>query len=72
MIGIAFRTENADKIKKIWKVLHVSAETLYRHLHKVSSIHHYRKNFNKEHPDTSIKLTPADQFELSDAYQWVL
>ncbi len=29
-------------------------------------------NFNAAHPDTPIELEAADQFQLSDAYQWVL
>lgn len=70
VIGIAFRTENADKIKDLESFARFSGNLVP--ISPQSAQYTIIENFNKEHPDTPIKLTPADQFELSDAYQWVL
>ena len=70
VIGIAFRTENANEITDLESFARYSGNLVP--ISPQSAQYTIIENFNKEHPDTPIKLTPADQFELSDAYQWVL
>ena len=70
VIGISFRTENADKIKDLESFAAFSGKLVP--ISPQSAQYSIIENFNTTHPDNPITLTPADQFELSDAYQWVL
>lgn len=69
-IGIAFRTEDADSIKDLESFADFSGNLVP--IAPQNAQYVIVENYNKAHPDKQVTLTPADQFTLADAYQWVL
>ncbi|GHV95615.1 amino acid ABC transporter substrate-binding protein [Spirochaetia bacterium] len=70
VIGIAFRTENADKIKDFESFARFSGKLVP--IPPQSAQWPVVEDFNKTHPDAQIKLVPSDVFIISDAYTWVV
>lgn len=68
--GIAFRTENADKIKDMQSFADFSG--LLVPLAPQNAQYTIIENYNKNNPDHKIILEPADNFTVSEQYQWVL
>lgn len=70
IVGITFRTEDADKIKDL--------ESFAEYSGKLAPIapqdarYSIVDNYNKKNPDNPITLVESDQFNNADAYQWVL
>jgi L-cystine transport system substrate-binding protein len=70
VIGIAFRTENADRIKDFESFARFSGKLVP--IPPQSAQWPVVEDFNKNHPDTPVKLVPSDVFIISDAYTWVV
>ena len=70
VIGLAFRTENADKIKDIDSFAAFSGKLVP--IAPQSAQYAVVEDYNKAHADKQIKLVPSDVFIINDAYQWVL
>ena len=70
VIGLAFRTENADKIKDIDSFAAFSGKLVP--IAPQSAQYAVVEDYNKSHADHQIKLVPSDVFIINDAYQWVL
>ncbi|MBO7356912.1 MAG: transporter substrate-binding domain-containing protein [Lachnospiraceae bacterium] len=68
--GIAFRTENADKIKDMQSFADFSG--LLVPLAPQNAQYTIIENYNKNNPDHQIILEPSDNFAVSEQYQWVL
>ncbi len=68
--GIAFRTENADQIKDMQSFADFSG--LLVPLAPQNAQYTIIENYNKNNPDHQIILEPADNFTVSEQYQWVL
>lgn len=68
--GLAFRTENADQITDMESFGDFSGRLVP--LAPQNAQYTIVENYNKNHPDHPIELIAAEQFENSDAYQWVL
>ena len=68
--GIAFRTENADQIKDMQSFADFSG--LLVPLAPQNAQYTIIENYNKNNPDHKIILEPADNFTVSEQYQWVL
>ena len=70
IVGITFRTENADKIKDL--------ESFARFSGKLAPVPPQSaqwpviEDFNRNHPGTQINLIPSDVFIITDAYTWVV
>jgi len=70
VIGIAFRTENADKIKDLESFANFSGKLVP--IPPQSAQWPVIEDFNKNHPNAQIKLVPSDVFIITDAYTWVV
>jgi L-cystine transport system substrate-binding protein len=70
VIGIAFRTENADKIKDFESFARFSGKLVP--IPPQSAQWPVVEDFNKSHPDAQVKLVPSDVFIITDAYTWVV
>jgi L-cystine transport system substrate-binding protein len=70
VIGIAFRTENADKIKDFESFARFSGKLVP--IPPQSAQWPVVEDFNKNHPDALVKLVPSDVFIITDAYTWVV
>ncbi|MDR0624398.1 MAG: transporter substrate-binding domain-containing protein [Treponema sp.] len=70
VIGIAFRTENADKITDFESFARFSGKLVP--IPPQSAQWPVVEEFNKNHPDAPVKLVPSDVFIISDAYTWVV
>jgi L-cystine transport system substrate-binding protein len=70
VIGIAFRTENADKIKDFESFARFSGKLVP--IPPQSAQWPVVEDFNRTHPDTPVKLVPSDVFIITDAYTWVV
>lgn len=68
--GLAFRTENADKIKDMQSFADFSG--LLVPLSPQNAQYNIIENYNKNNPDHQIQLEAADNFTNSEQYQWVL
>lgn len=70
VIGITFRKEDEGKIKDL--------ESFARNNGKLVPIapqnaqYAVVQQYNREHPDNQVKLTPSQNFQVADAYTWVL
>ncbi len=70
IIGIVIRSEDSEKI--------IDLETFAKESGKLVPIapqnaqYTIVENYNNVHPNAKIDLIAADQFTISDAYQWVL
>ncbi|MDR1586286.1 MAG: transporter substrate-binding domain-containing protein [Treponema sp.] len=70
VIGIAYRTENADKIKDFESFARFSGKLVP--IPPQSAQWPVVEDYNKNHPDAQVKLVPSDVFIISDAYTWVV
>jgi L-cystine transport system substrate-binding protein len=70
VIGLAFRAENADKIKDIDSFAAFSGKLVP--ISPQSAQYAVVEDYNKKRADRQIKLVPSDVFIINDAYQWVL
>lgn len=70
IIGIAIRSEDADKITDLESFAEYSGSLVP--IGAQNAQYTIVDNYNKTHPDNQINLIAGDQFEVADAYQWVL
>lgn len=70
IIGIAIRSEDADKITDLESFAEYSGNLVP--IGAQNAQYTIVDNYNKAHPDKPINLIAGDQFEAADAYQWVL
>jgi L-cystine transport system substrate-binding protein len=70
IIGIAFRTANADKIHDLESFAKFSGKLVP--IPPQSAQFSVVEDYNKSHPNAQIKLLPSDVFIISDAYTWVV
>ncbi|MDO4523290.1 MAG: transporter substrate-binding domain-containing protein [Eubacteriales bacterium] len=70
IIGILTRAEDADKYTDLESFAADGGRLVP--IAPQNAQYNIVTNFNTAHPDTPIELAAADQFQLSDAYQWVL
>lgn len=69
IIGILTRAEDAEKYKDLESFAKDGGKLVP--IAPQNAQYNIIENFNATHPDTPIELAAADQFQLSDAYQWV-
>lgn len=69
IIGILTRAEDADKYTDLEAFAKDGGRLVP--IAPQNAQYNIIENFNAAHPDTPIELAAADQFQLSDAYQWV-
>ncbi|MBO5371884.1 MAG: transporter substrate-binding domain-containing protein [Lachnospiraceae bacterium] len=70
IVGITFRTEDADKITDLKSFAENSGKLVP--IAPQNAQYNIIQNFNEQNPDTPIELVAADQFNNADSYQWVL
>ena len=70
IIGIVFRAEDAEKYTDLEAF--AADGGLLVPIAPQNAQYDIIQNFNNEHPDTPIELLASDQFQVSDAYQWIL
>lgn len=70
IIGIAIRSEDADQITDLESFAEYSGSLVP--IGAQNAQYTIVDNYNKSHPDKQIDLIAGDQFEVADAYQWVL
>jgi L-cystine transport system substrate-binding protein len=70
VIGIAYRTENADKIKDFESFARFSGKLVP--IPPQSAQWPVVEDFNRNHPNAQVKLVPSDVFIITDAYTWVV
>ncbi|SEU21138.1 transporter substrate-binding domain-containing protein [Paenibacillus sp. NFR01] len=70
VIGITFRTENADQIKDIDSFARYSGKLVP--IAPQNAQYAVIEDYNKTHTDKPIKLVPSEDFTIADAYSWVL
>ncbi|MCL2067806.1 MAG: transporter substrate-binding domain-containing protein [Treponema sp.] len=69
-IGIVFRTENADEITDLQSFARFSGRLVP--IPPQSAQWPLIEDFNKNNPETQIRLIPSDVFIITDAYTWVV
>ncbi|MCR5777749.1 MAG: transporter substrate-binding domain-containing protein [Lachnospiraceae bacterium] len=70
VIGITYRAEDADKYTDLEAFAKSGGKLVP--IAPQNAQYNIVENFNNNHPDSQIKLESSDQFEISDAYQWIL
>ena len=70
IIGIAFRTENADQIKDFESFARFSGKLVP--IPPQSAQWPVVEDYNRKHPNAQVKLVPSDVFIITDAYTWVV
>ncbi len=70
VIGLTFRTENADKIHDLESFAEYSGKLVP--ISPQSAQYSIITDFNKAHPGAQIKLVPSDVFNIPESYTWVL
>lgn len=70
IIGIAFRSEDADEITDLESFAAYSGNLVP--IAPQNAQYQIVVNYNESHPDNQIDLQASDQFGVADAYQWVL
>lgn len=70
VIGLTFRTEDADKIHDLESFAKYSGKLVP--ISPQSAQYSIITDFNKTHPDAQIKLVPSDVFNIPESYTWVL
>ena len=70
IVGITFRTENADRIKDLESFARFSGKLVP--VPPQSAQWPVVEDFNRNHPNTQINLIPSDVFIITDAYTWVV
>jgi L-cystine transport system substrate-binding protein len=70
VIGLVFRTADADRIKDFESFARYSGKLVP--IPPLSAQWTIMEDFNKNHPETPVKLVPSDVYIISDAYTWVV
>lgn len=70
IIGLTFRTENADQIKDMESFANFSGKLVP--IAPQNAQWAVVDEFNKAHPDKPVDLVASEAFTISDAYTWVL
>jgi L-cystine transport system substrate-binding protein len=70
IIGLTFRTENAEQIKDIDSFAKFSGKLVP--IAPQNAQWAIVEDYNKNHPDNQIKLVASESFTVADAYTWVL
>ena len=70
MIGITFRTEDADQVTDLESFAGFSGDLVP--ISPQNAQYNIIQHYNETHPDTQVQLTELDNFGSNDAYQWVL
>jgi L-cystine transport system substrate-binding protein len=70
VIGLTFRTEDADKIHDLESFAEYSGKLVP--ISPQSAQYSIITEFNEAHPATQIKLVPSDVFNIPESYTWVL
>jgi len=70
IIGIAYRTENKDKIYDLESFARFSGKLVP--IPPSSAQYPVIEEFNRAHPNAQIKLIPSDVFIITEAYTWVV
>ncbi len=70
IIGLTFRSENADQIKDMESFAKFSGKLVP--IAPQNAQWAIVEDYNKNHPDNQIQLIASENFQVSDAYTWVL
>jgi L-cystine transport system substrate-binding protein len=70
IIGLTFRSENADKIHDLESFARFSGKLVP--ISPQSAQYSIITDFNAAHPDTPITLIPSEVFNIPESYTWVL
>ena len=70
IIGLTFRKENAAQIKDMESFAKFSGKLVP--IAPQNAQYNVVEGFNKEHADAPVKLVSSEEFNLADAYTWVL
>lgn len=70
VIGITFRKEDSDKIKDLASFAKIGGKLVP--IAPQNAQYAVVQQYNRENPDNQVKLLPSENFQVSDAYTWVL
>ncbi len=70
IIGLTFRSENADEIKDMESFAKFSGKLVP--IAPQNAQWAIVEDYNKSHPDNQVQLVASENFQVSDAYTWVL
>ncbi|MBZ4667129.1 MAG: amino acid transporter substrate-binding protein [Defluviitaleaceae bacterium] len=70
IIGLTFRAEDSDKIKDMESFARFSGKLVP--IAPQSAQWNIVEEYNKTHPDNQVNLVASENFNISDAYTWVL
>jgi L-cystine transport system substrate-binding protein len=70
VIGLVIRSENANEIKDFPSFAKFSGKLVP--IAPQDARYMVIDGYNKEHPDSQIKLTSSEAFQIADAYTWVM
>jgi L-cystine transport system substrate-binding protein len=70
VIGLTFRKSDADKIKDMDSFGKMGGKLVP--IAPQNAQFAIVEDYNKQHPDTPIKLLPSESFQIADAYTWIL
>lgn len=70
IIGLAFRSENADQIKDMESFAKFSGKLVP--IAPQNAQWAIVEDYNKNNPDNQVQLIASENFQVSDAYTWVL
>lgn len=70
IIGLTFKTENSDKITDMESFAKFSGKLVP--IAPQNAQWAIVENYNKTHPDNTVKLVASEAFNVSDAYTWIL
>ncbi len=70
VIGLMFRKENEDKIKDMESFAKFSGKLVP--IAPQNAQYAVIEQYNREHPDNKVDLQPSENFQVADAYTWVL
>lgn len=70
IIGLTFRTENADQIKDMESFAKFSGKLVP--IAPQNAQYAIVEDYNKNHPDNQVELVASESFDVADAYSWVL
>ena len=70
VIGLTFRKADADKIKDMDSFGKTGGKLVP--IAPQNAQYAIVEDYNKQHPDSPIKLLPSESFQIADAYTWVL
>lgn len=70
VIGLTFRKADAEKIKDMDSFGKLGGKLVP--IAPQNAQYAIVEDYNKQHPDTQIKLLPSESFQVAEAYTWVL